>query len=148
VTSGPLIKALPVRADGRQRGYGADDAGNEEGVANTDTTNTTTMGDSYAFYAPGTGALRFKPGLVKIMRTDDFLHWNLHYNATGRPEKDRHSGRLWFTTNATHLVKSGIANDNNLYEGQELLGRNVTRPNIPAYAENYRVASLRAIQSD
>ena len=45
-------------------------------------------------------------------------------------------------------MRNGTANDNNLYEGTELLGRNVQRPNIPAYAENYRVASIKAITSD
>ena len=76
--------------------------------------------------------------------------WNLHYNATGRPEKDRHSLGSGSPKPARPCieVKSGTANDNNLYEGQEIIGRNVQRPNIPAYAENYRVASLRAITSD
>ena len=36
----------------------------------------------------------------------------------------------------------------NLFEGKELVGQGVQRPNIPAYAENYRVASLQAITSD
>jgi hypothetical protein len=78
------------------------------------------------------------------------LKFTLHYNATGRPETDRHTKRLWFSKpGATVLeVKSGTANDNNLYEGTELLGRGVQRPNIPAHAENYRVASLYAVTSD
>jgi hypothetical protein len=146
---GPLINAIPVREDGTQLGEGGDDlAGNEEATANTD--STATLGNSYTFYAPGTGALRFKPGLVKVMKTDDNITWNLHYNATGRPEKDRHSLRLWFAKpGATVLaVRNGTANDNNLYEGTEILGRGVQRPNIPAHAENYRVASVKAIITD
>jgi mono/diheme cytochrome c family protein len=145
---GPLINAIPVREDGSQLTDVTEDTP-EEAVANTDTV-ASALGTSYSFYAPGTGALRFKPGMVKIMRTDEYVRWNLHYNATGRPEKDRHSLRLWFAKDQPTVlqVRNGTANDNNLYEGQELLGRNVTRPNIPAYAENYRVASIKAITSD
>jgi len=144
---GPLINAIPVREDGSQLTDLTEDVP-EEAVANTDTT-VGVLGTSYSFYAPGTGALRFKPGMVKIMRSDEYITWNLHYNATGRPEKDRHSLRVWFAKDqATVLqVRNGTANDNNLFEGQELLGRNVQRPNIPAYAENYRVASIKAITS-
>ena len=106
------------------------------------------LGDVFTFYAPGTGGLRFKPGLVKVIKREDYVKFNLHYNATGRPETDRHSARLWFSSNAVHQVKSLTANENNLYEGQEIIGQGVQRPNIPAYAENYRVASLQAIKSD
>src|SRR5262245_1133082 len=110
---GPLINAIPVREDGSQLGDNIDDS-NEEATANVDTQRT--GGSSSSFYAPGTGALRFKEGMVKIMRSDDYVSWNLHYNATGRPEKDRHSLRLWFAkTGATVLaVRNGTANDVNL----------------------------------
>jgi copper type II ascorbate-dependent monooxygenase-like protein len=74
------------------------------------------------------------------------LSWNVHYNATGRPEKDRHTLRLWFATTPIKAeLKSATANQVNVYEGKELVGKNVKRENIPAYAENYRVASVFAI---
>jgi hypothetical protein len=144
---GPLINAVPVREDGSQLGDpNTIDEENEEAVANT---STNLPGNILTFFAPGTGSLRFKPGLVKVIDRDDYLRWVLHYNATGRPEKDRHSLMFWFSKAPALLaVQSGIANENNVYEGNELLGQNVQRPNIPAHAENYRVASLRAIRSD
>jgi hypothetical protein len=77
------------------------------------------------------------------------MSWNIHYNATGRPETDRQSLRLWFSqVPATAEVKSATANMVNIYEGKELIGRNVQRENIPAHAENYRVASLFTIPND
>jgi hypothetical protein len=102
------------------------------------------------FYAPGAGQLRFKPGLVKIIKRDDYLRWGLHYNATGRPEKDTPSARFWFAKPGETVlqVRTGTVNDNNLFEGNEILGRGVQRPNIPAHAENYRVASVKAIITD
>ncbi len=143
---GPLINAIPVREDGSQLTDPADND-NEEARANVDTTNSGV--NVFTFYAPGTGALKFRAGMVKVIKRDDYVRWNLHYNATGRPEKDRHTVHLWFSKQTAVVeVKSGQANHNNLFEGTELLGSGVTRPNIPAYAENYRVASLQAVSSD
>jgi hypothetical protein len=143
---GPLINAVPVREDGSQLGDTTEiDASNEEATANTDVNN---FGTIMTFYAPGTGALRFKPGLVKHMKRDDYIRWNLHYNPTGREEKDRHSVRLWFAKDARLVLEGQLANEVNVYEGQEIIGRNQQRANIPAHAENYRVYSLKAITSD
>src|SRR5205085_1849920 len=119
-------------------------------VTDANTEQDLSLGNILTFYAPGTGALRFKPGLVKVVKHTDPLMWILHYNATGRPEKDRPQVRFWFAkAGATVLaVKSGLANDVNLYEGQEIIGSNQRRENIPAFAENYHVSSMRAIKSD
>src|SRR5262249_45563530 len=140
-----LVNAIPVREDGSSVDDDRGAASNEEAMANTsgDTTD-----NRLTFYAPGTGQLRFASGLVKVIKPESYFSWNLHYNATGRPEQDQHTAGLWFTTNAQREVRSITANDVNLYEGQEIVGRNVQRPNIPAYAENYRVSSLQAITSD
>ena len=143
---GPLVNAVPVREDGTQLGAGVDDADNEEAIANTAPVPTQNL---FMHYAPGTRVLRFKPGLVKVIKRDDFLRFNLHYNATGRVERDRHAALLWFTSGSNlHEVTSNLANAVNLYEGQELIGQGVQRPNIPAYAENYRVSSLLVVSSD
>jgi hypothetical protein len=144
---GPLANAVPVREDGTQLSENSELDSDEITEANTDADDAT-LGNILTFYAPGTGALRFKPGLVKVVRSDHYFTWILHYNATGRPEKDRPAVSLWFSKNPVLAVRSGLANDVNLYEGQEIIGRNVRRQNIPAHAENYRVASLRAIKSD
>jgi mono/diheme cytochrome c family protein len=146
--NGQIVNAIPVREDGSQLGPEQDEDA-EEAVANVDS-NATNFQNVMTFYAPGTGALKFKPGLVKVLRADDYIRWGLHYNATGRPEVDRSSARLWFTTQPGELHKlvAGTANNNNLYEGTEIIGNSVRRPNIPAYTENYRVSSLRSINSD
>jgi cytochrome c553 len=146
---GPLYNAVPVREDGSELGnLDAEVEGEEEAVANTDGTGR--LGDAMTFYAPGTGSLRFKPGLAKVMKRDDYVRWTAHYNATGRPEQDHASALLWFAKPGSTIlqVKSGTANEVNLYEGTETIGTGVRRPNIPAHAENYRVASLMAVRSD
>ncbi len=143
--AGQIVNAIPVQEDGSPLLKGPQ-AEPEEATANTDTFN---FASRLLFYAPGTATLSYKPGLVKTIQRDAYFMWDIHYNATGRPEKDRHTVRLWFSqVPPTHEIKSGTANDNNLYEGQELIGQGVQRPNIPAYAGNYRVSSLKAMLSD
>ena len=162
---GQVVNAIPVREDGSplacsvlanrstsSAAVGGNDpecvrAAAEEAAANTE--ETFNFGNRLLFYAPGTQTLRFSPGLVKVIKRDDYMMWDIHYNATGRPEKDRHQVRLWFSKDTpTHVVRSGTANEVNLYEGLELVGQGVQRPSIPAFAENYRVSSLRAIKYD
>jgi hypothetical protein len=141
--NGPFYNAFPVHEDGTP--LSSEDAAVEveEATANTEGFNASTR---LLFYAPGAGALKYAPGLVKTIHRDDYLSWNIHYNATGRPEKDRQSLRLWFSqVTPTAEIKSSTANHVNIYEGKELIGRNVRRENIPAHAENYRVASVFAI---
>ena len=48
----------------------------------------------------------------------------------------------------TAEIKSSTMNHVNLYEGKELVGRNVRGGNIPAHAENYRVASVFSVGFD
>jgi len=157
---GPMVNAIPVREDGtplldpnsnltpQQQVAAAQEVGqeSEEATANTEGFNFSTR---LLFYAPGAGALRYAPGLVKTIHQDDYISWNIHYNATGRPEKDRPSLRLWFSqVPTTHILKSATVNHVNLYEGKEIIGRGVQRANIPAHAENYRVASVFSVGFD
>jgi hypothetical protein len=157
---GPMVNAVPVREDGTplldananlsraellraQQEVGQE---TEEATANTEGFNFATR---LLFYAPGAGAVRYAPGLVKTIRKDDYISWNIHYNATGRPETDRPELRLWFSqVEPTHYLKSATVNHVNLYEGKEIVGRRVQRENIPAHAENYRVASVFSIGYD
>lgn len=103
-------------------------------------------------YVPGGGFQRFRPGLVKRIRRDDYLRWNLHYTPTGRPEKDRHRLGVWFETGPiVHEVITSSVNDVNIAEGKELVAeagrRGVQRPTIPAFADNWSLQSLKAFPS-
>ena len=144
---GPMINAVPVREDGSELSGNTEFNVDEPTAANLDA--DLTLGNILTFYTPGTGALRFRPGYAKAIKHDEYFTWILHYNPTGRPEKDRHQVRLWFSKEAAvHVIQSGNASDVELYEGKETIGRNVRRENIPPQAENYHVVSLRAIKSD
>lgn len=147
---GPLINAFPVKADGSPltdaRGNPLVGEEQEEATANVEGFNFATR---LLFYAPGAGALKYAPGLVKTIHKDDYLSWNIHYNPTGRVERDQHTLKLWFSrVPATAEIKSATINGVNLYEGKEIVGRSARRENIPANAENYEVASNFSIGFD
>jgi hypothetical protein len=146
---GPMINAVPVREDGSELDDISEFGNDEPTAANLGDTVDATLGNILTFYTPGTGYLRFRPGFAKQIKHDQYFTWVLHYNPTGRPEKDRHQVSLWFTQDPTvHVIESGNASDVEIYQGKETVGRNVKRDNIPAEAGNYHVASLRVIKSD
>jgi hypothetical protein len=150
---GPPINGVPVLEDGTPyaEAYAATQAGDvfgEEAIANQGPFEGN-QDNLFMHYAPGTRALKFKPGYVKVIKRDDYLRFMLHYNPTGRTERDRHSVLLWFSSEPqVREVRSKLANEVNLLEGREVIGQGVRRPNIPAQAENYRVASLKVIDTD
>ena len=118
----------------------------EEATANTEGFNFV---DAVAVLRAGRRRPAVRAGPREDDPRDDYMSWNIHYNATGRPEKDRHSLRLWFSqVEPTHILKSATINHVNLYEGKEIVGRSVQRQNIPAHAENYRVASVFSVGFD
>ena len=113
----------------------------EEATANTEGFNFSTR---LLFYAPGAGALRFSAG----SREDDpaatttFPGISTTTPPAGPKRIVTRSDSGSRKPEPTHILKSATVNTMNLYEGKEIIGRGVQRPNIPAHAENYRVASV------
>lgn len=100
-------------------------------------------------YVPGGGFQQFRPGIVKRIRHSDYLLWRLHYTPIGKAEKDRHSLGIWFENSPiTHEVVTTSVNDVNIVEGKELFAepgqRQVPRPTIPAFADNWRIEGVKA----
>src|SRR5262245_5233104 len=147
---GPFINAFPVHKDGTlltdARGNALVGEQVEEATANVQGFNFATR---LLFYAPGAGTLKYAPGLVKTIHKEDYMSWNIHYNPTGRPERDRHTLKLWFSrVPARAEIKSATINQVNMYEGKEIVGRSARRENIPANADNYEVSSNFSIGFD
>ena len=88
-------------------------------------------------YIPGVGADVAKPGQTRKIRGDKFHHigWNLHYQATGKPETARPSVGAWLATaDATTLVRT-LDLDETTSESEQL----VAPP--PLTAEERRAAA-------
>ncbi len=121
-------------------------------------------------YIPGVGADVAGPGQVREIRGDlfDYVIWNLHYQATGKPEVARPSIGAWLATEQrTQRIRSlGLREATS--EGRQLVaaapmtaeeralagprqvgqGLNPTLAPIPPHEGNWTVTGIGAFQND
>jgi len=122
----------------------------------TDPTNSAVF-DMLGVYTPGTTFEMYGDEGAKLLKGGKnlYLNFNIHYQATGKPEKDRSTIGLWFRKSPPkhQLLRVPGAVDGIIVEGKELLtdapgtkaeGTNVAIPPIPPYVENYEVIGLTA----
>ena len=107
------------------------------------------------------------PNIGKRIPAGKYINWQLHYNPIGKPEKDRTRLGIWFNkVPVTHEVLIRQAGDPlattkgglSLYraEGREVeytadagsTRRNRATPNIPPYAENWRLTGITPVTED
>ena len=107
--------------------------------------------------APGKGFERHRPGTAKRVSPGMYFQFNMHYQPSGRAEKDRSMLGLWFSkVPVTHEVLTKGVTDIVLVGGKDIgetrvvNGREVrTRgriPNIPPYADNWEIVGQTADQ--
>jgi hypothetical protein len=107
--------------------------------------------------APGKGFERHRPGIAKRIPPGSYIQFNMHYQPTGRPEKDRSLLGLWFSkAPITYEVLTKGVTDTILVGGKEIgetrtvNGREVrTRgriPNIPPHADNWEIIGQTMIK--
>jgi hypothetical protein len=130
-----------------------------------------------AGYAVGADtAVAYPPGYGRRMAAgeNEYINFNLHYQATGQPETDRTKLGLWFMeVPMTHEVMNtaiGMGREGGAYivEGSEVLadappparageagppagrgrGGRVTLPNIPPFAENWAIVAITPVLED
>jgi hypothetical protein len=114
-------------------------------------------------YIPGTGAAVSRPGLGKWVRADRFkyIRWNLHFQATGRPETARPTLGLWWQTGQVTNFERRAQFETQMSEGKQLVEdvgkakapRSTSNLNpllapIPPYAANWTVTSIVPIRDD
>lgn len=115
-------------------------------------------------WVPGRGVDVHRPEVGKRIPAGKYINWQVHYNPTGKIEKDRTRLGIWFNkVPVTHELlirqagdpmasdKSGLS----LYrvEGKEVeykadtssTRRSRTTPNIPPYAENWSIIGITPV---
>ena len=99
--AGPVTDYVPVAAE---HGVTVDNTGDSAVVEDDDD------GGGFGAYIPGAGTRVSKPGQARMIRGDRFhyVRWNLHYQATGRPETARPRIGVWWEPSgaATEVVRS------------------------------------------
>jgi hypothetical protein len=115
-------------------------------------------------WVPGRGVDAHRPHVGKRIPAGKYINWQLHYNPTGKPEKDRTRLGIWFNkVPVTHEVlirQAGdpIATNRNglsLYraEGKEIeytadegsTRRRGATPNIPPYVESWEIIGITPV---
>ena len=118
-------------------------------------------------WVPGRGLDRHRADVGKRIPAGKYINWQMHYNPTGKPEKDRTRLGLWFNkVPVTHEVLIRQAGDPlattkgglSLYraEGREIeykadpssTRRSRTTPNIPPYVENWSLTGITPVTED
>ena len=118
-------------------------------------------------WVPGRGLDQHRPDIGKRIPAGKYISWQMHYNPTGKPEKDRSKLGLWFNkVPVTHEVLIRQAGDAmattkgglSLYraEGKEVeyvadpgsTRRSRTTPNIPPYVENWHLTGITPVTED
>lgn len=109
--------------------------------------------------APGKGFERHHPGTAKRVLPGMFIQFNMHYQPSGRVEKDRSRLGLWFAKQPPkyEVLTKGVT-DNVFIEGKELAetrmvgGKEVKVrgriPNIPPNADNWEISAETPIKED
>jgi len=118
-------------------------------------------------WVPGRGLDHHRADVGKRIPAGKYVNWQMHYNPTGKPEKDRSRLGLWFNkVPVTHEVLIRQAGDPlattkgglSLYraEGKEIeykadpssTRRSRTTPNIPPYVENWSLTGITPVTED
>jgi hypothetical protein len=118
-------------------------------------------------WVPGRGLDRHRANVGKRIPAGKYVNWQLHYNPTGKVEKDRSRLGIWFNkVPVTHEVLIRQAGDPlattrgglSLYraEGKEVeykadpssTRRSRTTPNIPPYVENWSLTGITPVTED
>jgi hypothetical protein len=118
-------------------------------------------------WVPGRGVDRHRPNVGKRIPAGKYINWQVHYNPTGRPEKDRTRLGIWFNkVPVTHEVLIRQAGDPlatqkgglSLYraEGKEVeyiydegsTRRRGSTPNIPPYVESWELVGVTPVTED
>lgn len=101
--------------------------------------------------APGKGFERHFPGTAKRVLPGMYFQFNMHYQPSGRAEKDRSMLGLWFSkTRVTHEVLTKGVTDRIFIGGKELVETRVVNgkevkvrgriPNIPPNVDNWEIS--------
>jgi hypothetical protein len=118
-------------------------------------------------WVPGRGLDRHRVDVGKRIPAGKYVNWQIHYNPTGKPEKDRTRLGIWFNkVPVTHEVlirqagdplattKGGLSLYRAEYKEVEYKAdpastrRSRTTPNIPPYVESWSLTGITPVTED
>ncbi len=113
--------------------------------------------DMLGVYTPGSTIEMYPEGTGKLLKAGKnlYINFNIHYQSTGKPEKDQSKIALWFLPGPPKFQMYRVpgAGGTIIANGQELLsdargeraeGTSAAIPPIPPFAGNYEVVGITA----
>ncbi len=113
--------------------------------------------DMLGVYTPGTTFEMYGEGSAKLLKGGNnlYLNFNIHYQTSGKPEKDKPAMAFWFQPGPPkhQLFRVPAAGETIIANGKELLtdapgnkaeGTRVAIPPIPPHEENYELIGVTA----
>ncbi len=151
---GPMTDYVPVEA---AQGAAVDNTGDSAVVEDEEDAG------GFGAYIPGAAVRVARPGQARLVRGDRarYIRWNLHYQATGKPEQARPKIGVWWDTTGTSAANAerSLRMAEQISEGRPVLAqvgraRNVgiaTNVNpflepIPPHAQSWTVTGVAAFQ--
>jgi len=139
-----------------------------EGVAGRADTTALPGANKLLSWVPGRGVDTHRADIGKRIPAGKYINWQVHYNPTGKPEKDRSKLGIWFNkVPVTHELLIRQAGDPlattkgglSLYraEGKEVeytadesttTRRRSKTPNIPPYVEKWSLTGITPVTED
>jgi len=111
--------------------------------------------DMLGVYTPGTTIETYEDDSAKLLKAckNCYLNFNIHYQTTGKPEKDQTRVAFWFAPKAPkhQLLRVPASGETILADGRQVLtdapgekaeGTTAAIPPIPAGDANYEVAGI------
>ena len=174
---GPLVDYVPVEdpdyvpeeADAADEASGDDEEAEERSAEELEERRRARAG--FGPYIPGVGARVVRDGQVREVRGDlfDYIIWNLHYQATGKPERARPSIGAWFANDTDGKYQRTLSLREYTSESEQLVapppltaeerraanrdrqagqGLNPLLAPIPPHDPNWTVTGIGAFQND
>ncbi len=151
VRDGATLNGQSARETG-----GLSEGGSRE-VAQTQDSFTRSGAFKLVGQAPGKGFEQHYPGTAKRIMPGMYIQFNMHYQPSGRAEKDRSRLGLWFAKQpVTHEVLTKGVNDTVFIGGKELSETRVINgkeikvrgriPNIPPNVDNWEISAETMIK--
>ena len=124
---GPEVDYVPV-ADPNADSDALDDLNNgkrsaQRELSPEDRAEAAAQRVGFGPYIPGVGADLNRPGQAREVRGDlfDYIIWNLHYQATGKPEKARPSIGAWLSTESKNQRVRTLGLREHTSQGEQLI---------------------------
>ena len=144
----------PVSRLARQLGFSNDLIGTRHAVT---APGNPAVFDMLGVYTPGTDFENYGDGNARLLKggKNFYINFNIHYQTTGKPERDRSKIGLWFQPGPPkrQVFRVPGAVETLIANGKELLtdapakkaeGTSAAIPPIPPHAANYEVIGIAA----